>query len=138
LPHNLRVDFTSELLHFTYPERHWLWTRWMWDTRTRTGSLPLVTTASYDLQGESTAEVYVKVGRALAFVHENGHAAGFGKISQTVFGTDVFLSCVYVIYVYTVLKMRMTQEFNQVMPGLPEFSRRLLGVHQRGSRPAAA
>jgi hypothetical protein len=138
LPQNLRVDFASELLHFTYPERHWLWTRWMWDTRTRTGSLPLVTTASYDLQGESAGEVYMKVGRALAFVHENGSAAGFGKIGRSVFGTDVFLSCVYVIYVYTVLKMRMTQEFNQVMPGLPEFSRRLLGVHQKGSRPAAA
>jgi len=26
--------------------------------------------------------------------------------------------------------MRMTQEFNKVMPGLPEFSRRLLGVYK--------
>jgi hypothetical protein len=26
----------------------------------------------------------------------------------------------------------MTQEFNKVMPGLPEFSRRLLGVYQKG------
>lgn len=126
---NLRADFTSELLHFADPDQHWLWTRWMWDPRTRTGSLPLVTTAAYDLQGESAGEIYMKVGRAVAFVHEVGDGAGFWKISRSIFGTDVFLSCVYVIYTYTVLRMRMTKEFNKIMPGLPEFSRRLLGVY---------
>ncbi len=128
---NLRADLASELLHFTDPDQHWLWTRWMWDPRTRTGSLPLVTSAAYDLQGESAAEIYMKVGRAVAFVHEVGDGAGFRKISRSIFGTDVFLSCVYVIYSYTVLRMRMTKEFNKVIPGLPEFSRRLLGVHRR-------
>ena len=44
---------------------------------------------------------------------------------------NCFLCSVYVVYAYTVLKMRMTQEFNKVMPGLPEFSRRLLGVYDR-------
>jgi hypothetical protein len=73
----------------------------------------------------------MKVGEAVAFVHHVGEAAGFQTISKTIFGTDVFLSCVYVVYVYTVLRMRMTQEFNKVMPGLPEFSRRLLGVYQK-------
>ena len=135
---NLRIDFAGELLHFTDPDQYWLWTRWMWDTHTRTGALPLVTTAAYDLQGEGPGEIYMKVGRAVAFVHEVGNATGFRKISQTIFGTDVFLSCVYVIYVYTVLRMRMTQEFNKVIPGLPEFSRRLFGVHNKAPRPAAS
>jgi hypothetical protein len=135
LADNLRVDLASELLHFARPEKHWLWTRWMWDPRTRTGSLPLVTTAAYDLQGESSAEIYMKVGNAVAFVHEVGAAAGFQKISNNIFGTDVYLACVYTVYVYTVLKMRMTQEFNKVIPQLPEFCRRLLGVHRKnGSR----
>ncbi len=139
LPDNLRVDFASELLHFTRPDQHWLWTRWMWDPKTKTGALPLVTTAAYDFEGESAGEVYMKIGRAIAFVHEVGDAAGFQRISRSVFGTDVFLSCVYVIYAYTVLRMRMTQEFNKVMPGLPEFSRRLLGVYKKSARrPAAA
>ena len=71
-------------------------------------------------------------------MHEVGNATGFRKISQTIFGTDVFLSCVYVIYVYTVLRMRMTQEFNKVIPGLPEFSRRLFGIHKKAPRPAAS
>jgi hypothetical protein len=132
----LRADFASELLHFTDPERHWLWTRWMWDPRTRTGALPLVTTAAFDLAGERASEIYPKVGRAVAFVHEVGDAAGFRDIGRSVFGTDVFLSCVYVIYTYTVLRMRMTKEFNQVVPALPEFSRRLLGVHVKRSRAA--
>lgn len=138
LDENLRMDFASELLHFTTPDRHWLWTRWMWDPRTRTGALPLVTTAAYDYEGETQGDIYMKVGRAVAFVHEVGEAAGFQSISRNIFGTDVFLSCVYVVYAYTVLKMRMTNEFNKVMPGLPEFSRRLLGVNRMGRRDAPA
>ena len=127
---NLRHDLASELLHFTFPERHWLWTRWMWDSQTRTGALPLVITEDYELDGSTLGETYLNVGKAVAFVHQVGEAAGFQTISHSLFGTDVFLSCVYVVYVYTVLRMRMTQEFNKVMPGLPEFSRRLLGVYK--------
>jgi len=136
LDDNLRMDLAGELLHFTSPDRHWLWARWMWDPRTKTGALPLVTTAAYDYSGETPGQIYMKVGRAVAFVHEVGEAAGFQSISRNIFGTDVFLSCVYVVYAYTVLKMRMTNEFNKVMPGLPEFSRRLLGVNRKGQRKA--
>lgn len=125
----LSFDFASEILHFTDPERYWLWTRWIWDPRVRTGALPLVTQANFDLKGETEGETYLRVGEALAFVHQVGEAAGFQTISRNIFGTDVFLSCVYTVYVYTVLRMRMTQEFNRVVPDLPEFSRRLLGVH---------
>jgi len=131
LEDNLRRDWASEILHFTDPDKYWLWTRWMWDPKTKTGALPLVTMASHNMNGESAGEIYLKVGEAVAFVHQVGEAAGFQTISKTIFGTDVFLSCVYVVYVYTVLRLRMTQEFNKVMPGLPEFSRRLLGVYQK-------
>jgi hypothetical protein len=131
LENNLRRDFASEILHFTDPEKYWLWTRWMWDPKTRTGALPLVTYSAYDFSGETAGDIYMRVGEAVAFVHHVGEAAGFQTISKTIFGTDVFLSCVYVVYVYTVLRMRMTQEFNKVMPGLPEFSRRLLGVYKK-------
>ena len=136
LPANTRHDIASELLHFSAPSKYWLWTRWMWDPKAKTGALPLVTTAAYDLEGETAAEMYAKVGHAVAFVHEVGEAAGFQAISRNIFGTDVFLSCVYVVYAYTVLKMRMTNEFNKVMPGLPEFCRRLLGVNRLGPRQA--
>ena len=110
------------------PDLYWLWGRWMWDAKKKTGAIPLVTSEEFDLQGETEGEVYMKVGNGVAFVHSIAEAADFQFISRSLFGTDVFLSCVYVVYAYTVLRMRMTQEFNKVMPGLPEFTRRLLGV----------
>jgi len=72
----------------------------------------------------------MKVGVAIAFVRATGEAAGFSNfgVKNSPFGIDVFLSCVYAVYMYTTLRIRMTQEFNKVVPQLPELSRRLLGV----------
>jgi hypothetical protein len=133
LDENLVFDFASELLHYTDPDRYWLWTRWMWDPQNETGALRLVTTDDFDLGGKSLAEIYMKVGEAIAFTNATGEAAGFTRIGNRRFGLDVFLACVYGIYTYTVLRMRMTQEFNKVMPQLPELARRLLGVWEKGS-----
>ncbi|MFQ5827806.1 MAG: hypothetical protein ACE5JD_01430 [Candidatus Methylomirabilia bacterium] len=130
LPDNVRYDLASELLHFAYPNDYWLWTRWIWDPRTRTGALPLVTRGEHALTAGSLGELYLKVGEALAFVHQTGQAAGFTRIGQGPFGVDVYLACVYCVYVYTTLRLRMTQEFNQVIPKLPELCRRFLGVYR--------
>jgi hypothetical protein len=121
-------DLPGELLHFTYPERYWLWSRWMWDPRTETGSLPLVVMEEHELGGDDRGEGYLQVGQAIAFVQETGRAAGFTH--QGPFGIDVFLASVYAVYMYTVLRLRMTQEFNQVVPQLSELVRRLLGVYR--------
>lgn len=131
-PDTLRYDLASELLHFTFPEQYWLWTRWVWDPKTRTGALPLVTMEEYDLDAPTVGETYVRVGEAIAFVHETGKAAGFTRIGQGAFGVDVYLACVYCVYVYTTIRMRMTQEFNRVIPPLPELCRRFLGVYKMG------
>jgi len=125
---DVAADIAGELLHFTAPEDYWLWRRWMWDPRTETGSLRLVTMDDFDLAGATPGQTYVRVGQAMAFVTETGHAIGFA--GRPPFGMDVFLACVYGIYMYTVLRMRMTQEFNHVVPQLPELARRLLGVHR--------
>jgi len=127
---NLKCDLAGELLHYTNPEKYWLWARWMWDPKNKTGALPLLTSEDFDLSAKNVGETYMKVGRGVAFVHSVAEYAGFQFISRSLFGTDVFLSCVYVVYAYTVLRMRMTQEFNKVMPGLTEFSRRILGIHK--------
>ena len=129
-PESTLCDLAAELLHYTGPESHWLWTRWMWDPRAGTGALPLVTQDEYDLHGAGSGETYMKVGVAIAFVRATGEAAGFAKFGADVspFGIDVFLACVYAVYMYTTLRLRMTQEFNKVVPQLPELSRRLLGV----------
>jgi hypothetical protein len=130
LPENMLCDLASELLHFSRPDDYWLWTRWMWDPRVATGALPLVTMDDYDLHGQAVGETYMKVGVAVAFVRATGEAVGFARfgVGHSPFGIDVFLACVYAVYLYTTLRLRMTQEFNKVVPQLPELSRRLLGV----------
>lgn len=124
------ADVASELLHYTFPEIWWLWTRWMWDPQTGTGALRLVTMEEYDLRAGTPGETYVRVGEAVAFVHSTGDAAGFTRIGRGLYGTHLYLACVYAIYMYTVLRLRMTQEFNKVVPELPELVRRLLGVYR--------
>lgn len=123
-----RADLPWELLHFADPGRYWLWARWIWDPRVGTGALPLVTAEEADLEGGSRVETYARVGEAMAMVGETGRALGF--IGESPFALDVFLACVYGIYMYTVLRMRMTQEFNRIVPELPALVRRLLGVYR--------
>jgi hypothetical protein len=137
-------DLPAELLHFTYPDRYWLWTRWIWDPETQTGSLGLVTTdqtvpslsaglsegqAGGLSAGGSLGDIYLSIGRATAFVNETGKAAGFTDAAPGLFGTDIFLAAVYGVYMYTVLRMRMTREFNELVPKLPDLMRRLLGIY---------
>lgn len=134
VPQHLAIDLGSECLHFTDPARYWLWTRWVWDPITRRGALPLVTMEEFDLDGGSAGATYLRVGEATAFVHETGQAAGFTRIGRGGFGADVYLACVYGVYVYTTIRIRMTQEFNRVIPPLPELCRRLLGVYRMATQ----
>jgi hypothetical protein len=123
------ADLASELLHFTFPERWWLWTRWMWDPILDTGALRLVTTDATELRSADPVETYYRVGRAVAFVQETGAAAGIARFSSGgPFAVDVFLTCVYGVYLYTVVRIRMTREFNRFVPELPQLARRLLGI----------
>ncbi len=123
-------DLPGELLHFTYPGQYWLWTRWLWDPGTGTGALRLATIDDTKLAtGGSRGEIYLTVGQAMAFVDETGKAAGFTAAGPGLFGADVFLAAVYGVYMYTVLRMRMTQEFNRLLPPLPDLIRRLLGIY---------
>ncbi|NOX36213.1 MAG: hypothetical protein GXO78_01630 [Calditrichaeota bacterium] len=125
-----RYDLASEILFFSHPDQYWMWTRWMWDPRTRTGSLPLVLMEQVSLEGNSEGEIYRKVGEAVRHLQEIGRTREIPSFLQTAYGVYTYLACVYVIYSYTVLRMRMTQEFNKVMPKLPEFIRRLLGIYR--------
>lgn len=128
---DLTIDLPGELLHFCRPDQYWLWTRWMWDPRIGTGALALVTMEDVELEAPSRGETYVLVGRAVAFVSETARAARFTDPHGGPFGIDVFLAAVYGIYMYTVLRMRMTQEFTRLVPELPALVRRLLGVYYR-------
>ncbi len=136
VPSSTGFDLGSELLHFSDPDRYWLWTRWMWSPDSETGSLPLIVMEEVDIDGGSVSETYQRIGLAMAFVDEVGAAAGFRTAGHGVFGTDVFLASVYAIYMYTTLRMRMTQEFNRVIPELGELVSRLLGVHRLEEKQA--
>lgn len=123
-------ELPSEILHFTHPDRYWLWSRWMWDPRTETGALALVTADDFDFEDDPAGTTYLRVGQAVAFVSETGQSAGFSDFDDSPFSVDVFLACVYAVYMYTVLRLRMTQEFNRIVPQQDELVRRLLGVHK--------
>jgi hypothetical protein len=128
LEENIFCDLGSELLHFTNPNEYWLWTRWLWDPKAGTGAMPLVTMEEVDLHGYTVGETYLKLGVATTFVRATGEAAGLFNFGSGPYSLDVFLACVYAVYMYTTLRLRMTQEFNKVVPQLPQLIRRLLGV----------
>lgn len=131
----LACDLAGEVLHHLHPERCWLFSRWMWSPRLRTGALGLVTTEA-DLDGESPGATYLKLGRVLVMLRASAEAAGLLRLGDEPWDLDVLLACVYCIYLYTITRLRMTQEFNRVIPPLPELVRRLLGVHRLESLEA--
>ena len=124
----VRRDFAGECLHFADPQRHWLWSRWMWDPEARTGALPLVMVEEFDFSGADAGAVYLRVGAATAAVIATARDLGFQRMGASPFAVDVYLAAIYGIYLYTVTRLRMTQEFNKVIPQLPDLVRRLLGV----------
>ncbi len=125
----MRINFASEILHFTHPKKYWLWTNWIWDPDANTGALPLVVHEDVDLLSETNGGIYSKVGQAIIFVNAVGHAKSFSSMGGGLFGTDVLLACVYAVYMYTVFKVKLSQEFNRILPELPELTQRVLGVH---------
>jgi hypothetical protein len=124
----IRRDLAGECLHFADPERYWLWSRWMWDPATMTGALPLVMVEDFDFSGTDAGAVYLRVGAATSAVIATARDLGFQRMGASPFAVDVYLAAIYGIYLYTVTRLRMTQEFNRVIPQLPDLVRRLLGV----------
>jgi hypothetical protein len=125
----LACDLAGEVLHHLQPDRCWLFSRWMWSPRLGTGAVALVTTEA-DLSGESPGATYLKLGRVLVMLRASAEAAGLLDLGDEPWDLDVLLACVYCVYLYTITRLRMTQEFNRVIPPLPELVRRLLGVHR--------
>jgi len=128
----IRRELAGECLHYADPDRHWLWARWMWDPVTRTGSLPLLMVEGFDFGGPDAdaGAIYLRVGAATSAVIATADELGFRRMRASPFAVDVYLAAIYGIYLYTVTRLRMTQEFNRVIPQLPDLVRRLLGVYR--------
>ena len=126
----MRINFAGELLHFSNPSKYWLWTNWIWDPDNNTGALPLVVQEEVDLLGETEGETYLRVGEAMSYVNRVGNERGYSRVGHGKFGIDVFLACVYAVYMYTVFRVKLSDEFNRILPELPELTRRVLGVQK--------
>lgn len=124
------ISMGSELIHFTDPGKYWLWTPWIWDEKDGGGALPLVLQGEAEIGGKTAGEKYESVGKSLVLVHAMGQNRGYSNAARGMFGTDIFLACVYAVYMYTVFRMRLSQEFNRILPELPEMTKRVLGVYQ--------
>jgi hypothetical protein len=130
------AELGSELLHFTAPARYGLWARWVWSPESRTGALPLLIGEEYELEAEGLGPTYERVCIALRALDESPEAGAFRGPRGGPLGTDILLACTYGVYMRTVLGLKMTQEFNALVPPMPQLVRRLLGVHhhrQEGS-----
>lgn len=124
------ISMGSEIIHFTDPGKYWLWTPWIWEEKEGGGALPLVLQAEAEIGGNTAGEKYESVGQALILVNALGQQRGYSGAGRGMFGTDIFLACVYAVYMYTVFRMRLSQEFNRILPELPEMTQRVLGVYK--------
>lgn len=123
------AELAAEWLHFTAPDRHWLWSRWIWSAESRTGALPLLIGEEFELEADGLGASYTRVCQALDALDTSPEAGAFRPREGGRFGTDVLLACTYGVYMRTVLGLKMTQEFNALVPPLGQLARRLLGTY---------
>lgn len=128
------IELAGELLHFTFPERYWLFSRWMYNAESRTGVLPLLLDGDEELRADTPGQMYLHVGRAVVVVTEVEDAkwlfrGGLVESPQMrPFAIDTFLTATHAAYLYGVTAWRLTREFHKVLPPLPRLVRRMLGL----------
>ncbi len=130
----LALELATGLLHNTFPRENWLWTRWLWDPTTGTGILPLLAGSSHNLLATNIAEGYARVGAVTAMSMKFAEGTGLWtdelmsgeKLSP--FANSAFLACAYGVYMYGSTSWRLSRDFNELLPSLPNMARRLLGL----------
>jgi hypothetical protein len=130
----LALELASGLLHNRYPNEYWLWTRWLWDPTTGTGILPLLAGSTHNLLADNLADGYARVGAVTAMSMKFAEGTGLwtdelmanGKRAQ--FANSAFLACAYNVYLYGTTSWRLSREFNNLLPSLPNMARKLLGL----------
>ncbi len=125
-----QMELPFELLHNLYPDRYWPWSKWIWNPDSNTGALRLLVSEECELFGRDDFETYELVCAASDFLFHTLAAAGLGVDIASPFSFDIFVAGVYATYMSTVLEMRMTKEFNQIVPSAVELAARLLGIYK--------
>jgi hypothetical protein len=130
----LALELATGLLHNTYPSDNWLWTRWLWDPTTGTGILPLLAGSSHNLLATSIADGYSRVGAVSAMSIKFAEGTGLwtdrlvSNKKRALFANSAFLACAYAVYMYGSTSWRLSRDFNELLPSLPNMARRLLGL----------
>lgn len=130
----LALELASGLLHNTNPTEHWLWTRWLWDPTTGTGILPLLAGSTHNLLAENLADGYARVGAVTAMSMKFAEGTGLfvdeltSNAKRAPFANSAFLACAYGVYMYGSTSWRLSRDFNELLPSLPNMARRLLGL----------
>jgi hypothetical protein len=130
----LALELASGLLHNANPGESWLWTRWLWDPTTGTGILPLLAGSTHNLLADNLADGYARVGAVTAMSMK--FAEGTGLFTDELmsvehraqFANSAFLACAYTVYMYGSTSWRLSRDFNELLPSLPNMARRLLGL----------
>jgi hypothetical protein len=130
----LALELATGLLHNISPKENWLWTRWLWDPTTGTGILPLLAGSTHNLLATSIADGYARVGAVTAMSIKFGEGTGLwtdelmGHETRARFANSAFLACAYGVYMYGSTSWRLSRDFNELLPSLPNMARRLLGL----------
>jgi len=130
----LTLELASGLLHNISPTDNWLWTRWLWDPTTGTGILPLLAGSTHNLLAENLADGYARVGAVSAMSLKFGEGTDLwtdelmANEERAKFANTAFLACSYSVYMYGTTSWRLSAEFNNLLPSLPNMSRKLLGL----------
>jgi hypothetical protein len=130
----LALELASGLLHNTSPNEYWLWTRWLWDPTTGTGILPLLAGSTHNLLADNIADGYARVGAVSAMSLKFGEGTGLwtdelmANEKRAQFANSAFLACAYNVYLYGTTSWRLSREFNNLLPSLPNMARKLLGL----------
>lgn len=130
----LALELASGLLHNTHPNQNWLWTRWLWDPTTATGILPLLAGSTHNLLANNLADGYARVGAVTAMSMKFAEGTGLfveeliSHEQRAKFANSAFLACAYAVYMYGSTSWRLSRDFNELLPSLPNMARRLLGL----------
>jgi hypothetical protein len=138
----LALELASGLLHYTSPHVNWLWTRWLWDPTTGTGILPLLAGSTHNLLADNLADGYVRVGVVTAMSMKFAEGTGLwtdeliSNEKRAPFANSAFLACAYNVYLYGTTSWRLSREFNNLLPSLPNMARKLLGLKKIIEEPS--
>ena len=130
----LALELATGLLHNTSPKDNWLWTRWLWDPTTATGILPLLAGSTHNLIATNLADGYARVGAVTAMSMKFAEGTDLwtdelaGNEERSQFANSAFLACAYSVYMYGSTSWRLNQDFNNLLPSLPNMARKLLGL----------